>query len=140
MHEIKVHRKVEYADTDMSGIAHFSRFLVFMENAEHAFLDSIGAGVELLEEDGRVLSWPRVSVSCDYLSPARYGDELDVHLQVLRKGTKSVTYLVHVTRDGLLLARGKTTCACCVMNGPEGVKAVPIPEWISERIEEAPSA
>jgi len=140
MHEIKVHRKVEYVDTDMSGIAHFSRFLVFMENAEHAFLDAIGAGVELREDDGRVISWPRVSVSCDYLSPARYGDDLEIHLQVLRKGTKSVTYLVHVIRDGLLLARGKTTCACCVMNGADGVQAIPIPGWIAERIEEAPSA
>ena len=105
MHEIKVHRKVEYVDTDMSGIAHFSRFLVFMENAEHAFLDAIGAGVELREDDGRVISWPRVSVSCDYLSPARYGDELEVHLQVLRKGTKSVTYLVHVKEGGCPLVK-----------------------------------
>jgi len=139
MHEIRVHRKVEYVDTDMSGIVHFSRYLIYMENAEHAFLDALGAGVEWREEDGRLFTWPRVAVSCDYLSPARYGDELDVHLQVLRKGTKSLTYLFHLTRGETLLARGKTTCACCLMNGPEGVKSVAIPDWIAERIEEASS-
>ena len=140
MHEIRARRKIEYVDTDMSGIVHFSRFLIYMENTEHAFLDAIGVGVEWREEDGRVLSWPRVSVACEYLSPARFGDELEIHLQVLRKGTKSMTYLFHVTRGGLLLARGKTTCACCVINGPEGVKSVPIPQWVGERIEVAPGS
>ncbi len=137
MHEIQARRKVEYVDTDMSGIVHFSRFLIFMENTEHAFLDAIGVGVEWREEDGRLLSWPRVAVACEYLSPARFGDELEIHLKVLRKGTKSMTYLFLVTRDGLLLARGKTTCACCVINDPEGVKSVPIPSWVAERIEES---
>lgn len=137
MHEIRARRKVEYVDTDMSGIVHFSRFLIFMENTEHAFLDAIGVGVEWREEDGRVLSWPRVAVNCEYVSPARFGDELEIHLQVVRKGTKSMTYLFHVTRDGLLLARGKTTCACCVINDPEGVKSVAIPGWVAEKIGEA---
>ena len=138
LHEIRARRKVEYVDTDMSGIVHFSRFLIFMENTEHAFLAALGVGVEWREEDGRLLSWPRVAVACEYLSPARFGDELEIHLKVLRKGTKSLTYLFHVTRDGLLLARGKTTCACCVINDPEGVKSVAIPEWVAEKIEEAP--
>ena len=137
MHDYRIRRKVEYVDTDMSGIVHFSRFLIYMENAEHAFLRAVGANVHMSDAEGREISWPRVAVSCDYLSPARYGDELEIHLQVLRKGTKSLTYLFHLTRGGTLLARGKTTCACCVMNGPEGVKAVPIPGWIAERIEEA---
>src|SRR6185295_20372275 len=137
MHEIRIRRKVEYADTDMSGIVHFSRFLVFMENTEHAFLNAVGVGVHWHEEDGRELSWPRVSVACEYLSPARFGDELEIHLQVLRKGTKSMTYGFLVTRDGAPLARGKTTCACCVINDPGGIKATPIPQWVAERIEEA---
>ncbi|HKI05986.1 MAG TPA: thioesterase family protein [Thermoanaerobaculia bacterium] len=137
MHEIRVHRKVEYVDTDMSGIVHFSRFLIYMENAEHAFLDALGVGVEWREEDGRVISWPRVSVACDYLSPARFGDDLEIHLQVERKGTKSITYRLQVSRGGTLLARGKSTCACCVINDPEGVKAIPIPGWVAERIEVA---
>ena len=137
MHEIRVHRKVEYVDTDMSGIVHFSRFLVYMENAEHAFLEAVGVGVEWREEDGRVISWPRVSVACDYLSPARFGDDLEIHLQVERKGTKSLTYRLHVTRGGTLLAKGRSTCACCVINDPEGVKAIPIPGWVAERIEAA---
>jgi acyl-CoA thioester hydrolase len=137
MHEIRIRRKVEYADTDMSGIVHFSRFLVFMENTEHAFLRALGVGVEWREEDGRVLSWPRVSVACDYLAPARFGDELEIHLQVVRKSIRSMTYGFEIRRGDQVLARGRSTCACCVMNDSAGFKAVPIPEWIAGRIEEA---
>lgn len=137
MHEHTFHRRVEFVDTDMSGIAHFSRFFVFMENTEHAFLAAVGVSVQWREE-GREMGWPRVAVSCEYVSPARFGDELEVRLRVIRKGTKSLTYGFEVLRDGTLLARGRTTCACCVLDGPGGVKAVPIPAWIAERIEEAP--
>ena len=41
MYELTVRRKVEFSDTDMAGIVHFSRLIIFMENAEHAFLRSV---------------------------------------------------------------------------------------------------
>jgi 4-hydroxybenzoyl-CoA thioesterase/acyl-CoA thioester hydrolase len=137
MHEHRIRRKVEYVDTDMSGIVHFSRFLVFMENAEHGFLRSIGPGVQWRDAEGREIGWPRVAVSCDYLSPARFGDELEIRVRVLRKGTRSLTYGLDISRDGATLARGKMTCACCVLNDPSGIKAIPIPAEIADRIEEA---
>lgn len=136
MHEHRIRRRVEYVDTDMSGIVHFSRFLVFMENAEHEFLKAIGAGVHWRDGEGREISWPRVAVSCEYLSPARFGDVLEVHLQVVRKGVRSMTYGFEITCGGDTLARGKTTCACCVINDPAGLKAIPIPEEIASQIEE----
>ena len=33
--EYRTKRKIEFADTDMAGIVHFTRFFVFMETAEH---------------------------------------------------------------------------------------------------------
>src|SRR5437764_115219 len=56
MHEQRIRRKVEYADTDMSGIVHFARFLVFMENAEHAFLKAVGPGVQWRDGEGREIT------------------------------------------------------------------------------------
>lgn len=138
MHEHTVRRRVEYVDTDMSGIVHFSRFLIYMENTEHAFLKAIGADVHFQDGEGREISWPRVAVSCDYMSPARFGDVLEIRLHVVRKGVRSLTYGFDVTRGGDVLAKGRTTCACCVINDPSGIKAIPIPEEIASRIEEAP--
>jgi acyl-CoA thioester hydrolase len=139
LHEIRFHRKVEYVDTDMSGIMHFSRYLIFMENAEHAFLEALGTRVQWREAE-REMTFPRVAVACEYLAPARFGDELEVHLRVLRKGTKSLTYGFELKRDGALVAKGQTTCACVELDGPEGMRSVPIPAWLAEQIEEASPA
>ncbi|MEM9599354.1 MAG: acyl-CoA thioesterase, partial [Acidobacteriota bacterium] len=38
MHELQTRRRIEFADTDMARIVHFSRFFDFMEAAEHEFL------------------------------------------------------------------------------------------------------
>ena len=69
MHEFRTRRKIEFADTDMEGIVHFSRFMIFMETAEHEFLEAIGTRVALKVGDQRY-GWPRVSASCEYSAPA----------------------------------------------------------------------
>lgn len=38
-------RRVEFSETDMAGIAHFSSFIIYMEQAEHALLRSLGTSV-----------------------------------------------------------------------------------------------
>lgn len=137
MHEFHARRRVEFSDTDMGGIVHFSRFFVFMETAEHLFLEAIGASVHVMK-DGEAIGWPRVSVTCEYVSPARFAEVLDIHLKVLRKGRSSITYGFEISRDGTLLARGRSTAVCCVLNDPNGVRAIPIPAFIGDHIEEAP--
>jgi acyl-CoA thioester hydrolase len=137
LHQFRTRRRVEFSDTDMGGIVHFSRFFVYMETAEHEFLRELGVSVHFQHEGGTV-GWPKVAVSCDYLSPARYGDELEIALRVRRKGTKSLTNDFEIRCGERVVARGTLTSACCRLDGPEGVRAIPIPAFLAERIEEAP--
>ena len=137
MYEHRTQRKIEFADTDMGGIVHFSRYLVFMETAEHEFLQALGTSV-VLELDGRHIGWPRVAVSCRYKSPARYGDVVDIHVSVLRKGSTSMTYRIAFSCNGHELAEGQVTAVCCELTQGEAVKAIPIPDFIADKIEEAP--
>ena len=44
-YEFKIVREVEFSDTDMAGIMHFSNFFRFMEAAEHAFFRSLGLSI-----------------------------------------------------------------------------------------------
>ena len=44
-HEFTLTRRVEFSETDMAGIVHFSNFFRFMESAEHAFFRSLGFSV-----------------------------------------------------------------------------------------------
>jgi 4-hydroxybenzoyl-CoA thioesterase/acyl-CoA thioester hydrolase len=122
----------------MGGIAHFSRFFVFMETAEHEFLRALGAEVHMVI-DGQEIGWPRVEASCQYLSPARLGDELEIHLRVVRKGERSMTYQATFSCQGRIVARGRISSVCCSMREPEGLRPVPIPRTIAERIGEPPA-
>ncbi len=136
-YEYHTKRRIEFSDTDMAGIVHFSRFFVFMEAAEHGFLRSLGTSVTT-EWNGDIISWPRLAASCEYLNPAKFEDELNIHLTVRRKGTKSLTYQFVFTKGDAEIARGKLSAACCICNPGEKVRAIPIPDFIADRIEEAP--
>ncbi len=123
----------------MAGIVHFSRFFVFMETAEHEFLRSLGTSVTT-ELNGDIISWPRLAASCEYLNPAKFEDELDIHLTVRRKGTKSITYQFVFTKGDVEIAQGKLSAVCCICNPGERVRTIPILDFIADRIEEAPHA
>ena len=132
--EFRTTRRVEFADADMGGIVHFARYLVFMETAEHEFLRSLGSDA-FATRDGRTIGWPRVEVSCQYLSPAHYGDVLDIHLRIARKGRTSLTYAITISTDSRLIARGRMSSVCCIMNDGEGLESISMPESLSHRIE-----
>lgn len=136
MHEFTTRRKIEFADTDMAGIVHFARYAVFMETAEHEFLNALGTSVHL-ELEGRKIGWPRVKVQLEYKQPARFGDVIEIQLRVLRKGKRSMTYGFSFTRDGEELAAGESTSTCCRVDGDD-LEPIPIPSFIADRIEEAP--
>jgi YbgC/YbaW family acyl-CoA thioester hydrolase len=137
MHEFMTKRKVEFADTDMGGIMHFSRFVVFMETAEHEFLNALGTSV-VLRHEGQRIGWPRVALSVGYKKPARFGDVLDIRVRVLRKGNKSMTYAFRFTRDDQEIATGEMSSVCCVLESDETVRAISIPSFIADKIEQAP--
>lgn len=144
MHTFHTQRRIEFADTDMAGIVHFSRFFVFMETAEHDFQRSLGNEVHF-ELEGEHVGWPRVSVSCDFRSPARLGDVLDIEVSVLRKGRRALTYGFTFRCGDRLVAEGRISCICCVLSTPlpkEGgqLKPIPIPDFLADQIEEAPAA
>jgi YbgC/YbaW family acyl-CoA thioester hydrolase len=132
-------RQIEFSDTDMAGIVHFSRYFVFMETAEHEFLKSLGMSV-ISSIDSNKISWPRLSASFDFYEPLRFEDVVDIQILVARKGRKSVTYQSIFKKGDVLVARGRVAAACCICNPGEPLRATVIPEQISSLIEQAPDA
>jgi len=133
-YEYRTTRRIEWADTDTAGIIHFSRYFCFMEEVEHEFLRSLGLSC-IMERDGQRITWPRVNATCDFIEPVRFEDVVDVHLTVKRKGTKSVTFGFEFSHSGVAVARGQVTAACCRIEAHKLV-AIPIPEFVSSKIEE----
>jgi YbgC/YbaW family acyl-CoA thioester hydrolase len=128
----RVTRLVEFGDTDMAGIAHFSAFFRYMESAEHAYLRSLGLSVAM-EWEGERVGFPRVSASCDYLKPVRFEDVLTVTVAVEKLGRTSVTYAFEFLKGDEPAARGRITAVFCAV-GPGGIAAREIPAGIRDRL------
>jgi acyl-CoA thioester hydrolase len=138
--EFHLTRRVEFSDTDMEGIMHFSNFFRFMEAAEHAFFRSLGYSV-VLSRHGLDVCLPRVHAACDYTAPLRFEDEVRIHLLVERKGRRSLTYQFRFQRlNGSLqeVARGRVTAVCAARQKDGSMKAVSLPKVIADKIQEAP--
>ncbi len=138
--EFKVIRRVEFSDTDMAGIMHFSAFFRFMETAEHAFFRSLGFSVAMTMTDPPV-GWPRVHASCDFKAPLRFEDEVEIHLRVVEKKSKALTYEFRFTKvnrpERMLAAIGRIT-AVCVTKGADGkMAATMIPPAFADKVEAA---
>lgn len=127
-------RLVEFHDTDMAGIMHFASFFVYMESAEHEMLRSLGLAI-YTEADGEHITFPRVSVTCNYRTPARFADQLDFAITVRRLGTKSVTYDFRITRDGTEIADGSVTAVCCRIDPGGKPVSRPIPAEIAKKLQ-----
>lgn len=126
-------RRVEFCDTDAAGIVHFARFFIYMETAEHEMLRSVGLSV--MQPDGdHHISWPRVSVSCDFQRPAKFDDVLTIEVTVSSIGEKSVSYTFRFLRDEQLLAIGKTTAVCCRIVHGQSPKSLVIPEEMRRKL------
>jgi YbgC/YbaW family acyl-CoA thioester hydrolase len=138
MHELRTTRRVEFADTDLAGVVHFSRFFVYMESVEGEFLRALGADFTL-EHEGARLGWPKAEATCNYVSPARYGDVLDIHLRVERKGTSSIVYAIAFHCGEREIARGRTVSVCCAAQAGGRFTPIRIPDFIAGRIEQAPA-
>lgn len=126
-------RRVEFRDTDAAGIAHFSVFFVYMEQAEHELLRHLGLSVMFHDESGKI-SFPRVGARCDYQRAVKFEDVIDIEVSIVRLGTKSVTYEFNFTHQGQAVASGQTTTVCCRLSDTAPPESIPIPGWIAEKL------
>lgn len=92
--------RVNWVDTDASGLIHYTAALRYFEVPEHALMR------ELLAE--RTFLLPRVHVEADYEAPLRYPDEFDCTARVVRVGRSSVHWEYEIVRsDGVRAIRGR---------------------------------
>jgi acyl-CoA thioester hydrolase len=140
-YEHKIERRVEFSETDMAGIVHYSNFFKYMETAEHAFYRALGHSVVMRHVDPP-MGWPRVHAECDYMKPLRFEDVVEVHLLVKEKKNRALTYVFRFYRtngEREEVARGSLTVVC-VTHEDGAMRAVKIPSELSNQIEVAPPA
>jgi YbgC/YbaW family acyl-CoA thioester hydrolase len=124
-------RRVQYRETDASGIVHFSAFFCYAEEAEHAMWRSVGLSVEPRAAE---VGWPRVSASFDFKRALRFEDEIEVRVRVVAMTTKTFTFESTITCRDEVAAVGKVTTICVRRRPGEPLKAIDIPPEIARRV------
>ena len=141
-YEFKLQRRVEFFETDAAGIVHFSNFFRYMESVEHAFFRSLGHSV-MMRHLNPPIGFPRVHVACDYTSPLRFEDLVEIHLLVREKKPKVLSYLVKFinlsANPPVEAARGRLTVVCTTHTPDGKLTSTRIPQEIADQIEVAPA-
>jgi acyl-CoA thioester hydrolase len=108
-------RMVEFADTDLAGLMHFSNFFRFVESAEHAFFRSLGFRVHTADGSDHQ-GWPRLEVSCSYLRPARFEQTLEICLRLEEIRTSSLRYSFWIFAEGEKRQAPVATGSCAIVH------------------------
>jgi len=83
--------QVRFADTDASGVAHFSSYVRMMEETEYAFLRSRGLSVVLPDPRG-TLGFPRLQASFRIHHPLSFEQTVEIHLRLVELDGKQIVY------------------------------------------------
>ena len=130
MSPFRLRRRVQFYETDVAGIVHFSWFFRYMEEAEHALWRENGLSIF---PAALTHGWPRIAASFDFRRPLRFEDEFDVVIRVAEMKSRTIRYECALEKDGTTLATGTMTIAC-VRKQPT-MQAVDIPAEIREQLQ-----
>jgi acyl-CoA thioester hydrolase len=126
-------RRVQFYETDQAGVVHFSWYLRYMEEAEHALWRE--AGLSIAPADHAV-GFPRVAASVEFLKPLHFEDVIEVWIKIEAITNRSIRYASKITCGGETMATGTHT-AVCVAKGSKPMRAIEIPESIRKRLKAA---
>jgi YbgC/YbaW family acyl-CoA thioester hydrolase len=128
--ELRLRRRVQFYETDVAGIVHFSWFFRYMEEAEHALWRE--AGLSIHPPDSSI-GWPRISAACEFHRALRFEDEFDVTIRVTDITKRTMSYACEMTQDGQRVASGSLKIAC-VSKMPDGsMRSAEIPADVAAR-------
>jgi acyl-CoA thioester hydrolase len=114
--------RVGFSDTDAQGIVYYGRYNPYFDFARVEYLRSL----DLLQRAAAGEFVMRAN-DVEYFAPARFDDELEIHIRVSRIGRTSVTYEFAAFKvpEGTLLATAHQTLVCI---DRETRRPIPIPD------------
>ncbi len=103
--------RVYYEDTDAGGVVFYANYLKFFERARTEMLRAMGYEQDELIANEGIIFVVR-SVQVDYLSPARFNEQLQVSAEVSLAKKASLTFEQVITRGDDVLCKGSVRIAC----------------------------
>ena len=87
-----------------------------------------------LDDERGKLGFPRYESLCRYLSPARYGQTVDVTLTVEKNDGKLITYAFGLKVGDRPVAEGRLVVVCCRFPADREPFAIPVPDRVLDAI------
>lgn len=120
-HTSHMHVHVRYVECDPMGVAHHSAYPVWLEMARTQLLRELGHAYRDLEARGVLFVVARLNLR--YRRPARYDDELTVHVRAAPCAGVKIDHAYEVRRGDELIATAESTIVCVDRAGK--LRAVP---------------
>jgi len=127
-------RRVQFAETDLAGIVHFTCFFRYMEEAEHALWRAAGLSIA---KAGETTGWPRLAAAFDFQAPLRFEDEFAVLVRITNVSQRSLQYEFTVMKEEQMIGRGTLTTALVSKTPGEPMKALDLPDDVIARLRSA---
>jgi len=103
--------RVYWEDTDAGGVVYYANYLKFMERARSEWLRAHGFEQDAVRDEAGVVFVVR-RVEVDYLSPARFNDQIDVSVDLHELGRASLSVEQALTKGPTRLVSARVTLAC----------------------------
>ncbi len=101
--------RVYYEDTDAGGVVYHSNYISFFERARTEWLRQLGYELDELAREQQIIFVVR-AVSCEYLRPAVFNDELFVSAEIIKMGNTSIQFEQKVMRASKEGDNAKDAC------------------------------
>jgi acyl-CoA thioester hydrolase len=123
-----INLRVRYAETDKMGVVYHANYFVWFEVGRCELIRAVGKSYRDLEEAG--IGLPVIEAHCEFKSPARYDDELQVKTWGELLSPARVEFRYEVTRpsDGTVNAVGRTVHVAVDQNG----RPCRLPDYIQD--------
>jgi acyl-CoA thioester hydrolase len=129
--EFRYSRRVQFAETDLAGIVHFSWMFRYMEEAEHALWRAAGLSVV---DPARDIGWPRVAATFEFRNPLHFEDAFDVLVRLKQAGRRTLHYEHTIVRGDTVIGSGTMTAVCIRHAAGEPMQAAEVPVHIVEKL------
>ena len=124
--------RVPFSDVDMAGIVYTAKFSDYMLKGWEQYFADIGIPWESYVGKKEVRGLPVITMSIEFKSPARCGEQLSVITKVSRLTNRRIYFSFDILNDGTnrLVARGKITVSAF----GKDFRPIPIPDFIVHAI------
>lgn len=121
--------RVRWAEVDPQAIVFNANYFVFVDHAVTEYFRAVDLMWEKTLEAG--FDFFTVNANCNFRSPARLDDLIEIGFRCQRFGTSSVGYEFAIYREGELLADGSMTYVCA---SAETRRPIPLPDAYTRAI------